>query len=47
MSEIFDRLMADMKAAMKEHDMVAVNAIRGAPVTRGAADGRIRLDSGK
>ncbi len=29
MSEIYDRLMADMKAAMKEHDMVAVNAIRG------------------
>jgi uncharacterized protein YqeY len=29
MSEIFDRLMADMKTAMKEHDMVAVNAIRG------------------
>ena len=29
MSEIYDRLMADMKTAMKEHDMVAVNAIRG------------------
>ena len=29
MSEMYDRLMADMKAAMKEHDMVAVNAIRG------------------
>lgn len=29
MSEIYDRLMADMKAAMKEHDTVAVNAIRG------------------
>ena len=28
-SEMYDRLMADMKAAMKEHDMVAVNAIRG------------------
>ena len=29
MSEVYDRLMADMKTAMKEHDMVAVNAIRG------------------
>ncbi len=29
MSEIYDKLMADMKTAMKEHDMVAVNAIRG------------------
>ena len=29
MSEMYDRLMADMKTAMKEHDMVAVNAIRG------------------
>ena len=29
MAEIYDRLMADMKAAMKEHDMVSVNAIRG------------------
>ena len=29
MSEMYDRLMADMKAAMKEHDMMAVNAIRG------------------
>ena len=29
MAELYDRLMADMKSAMKEHDMVAVNAIRG------------------
>ena len=29
MSELYDRLMADMKTAMKGHDMVAVNAIRG------------------
>ena len=29
MSEIYDKLMTDMKTAMKEHDMVAVNAIRG------------------
>ena len=29
MSEMYDRLMADMKTAMKEHDMMAVNAIRG------------------
>ena len=28
MSELYDRLMADMKTAMKGHDMVAVNAIR-------------------
>lgn len=29
MSEMYDRLMADMKSAMKAHDMMAVNAIRG------------------
>ncbi len=29
MSEMYDRLMADMKSAMKEHNMTAVNAIRG------------------
>ncbi len=29
MSEMYDRLMADMKSAMKDHDMVTVNAIRG------------------
>ncbi len=29
MSEMYDKLMADMKSAMKDHDMVAVNAIRG------------------
>ena len=29
MSEMYERLMADMKSAMKEHDMVTVNAIRG------------------
>ena len=29
MAELYDRLMADMKSAMKEHDMVSVNAIRG------------------
>ncbi len=29
MSEMYDKLMADMKAAMKAHDMVTVNAIRG------------------
>ena len=28
-SEMYDRLMADMKSAMKAHDMKAVNAIRG------------------
>ena len=27
--EMFDKLMDDLKAAMKAHDMVAVNAIRG------------------
>ncbi|MCR5751550.1 MAG: GatB/YqeY domain-containing protein [Kiritimatiellae bacterium] len=26
---MYDRLMADMKSAMKDHDMVTVNAIRG------------------
>ncbi len=29
MSEMYDRLMTDMKSAMKDHDMVTVNAIRG------------------
>ena len=28
-SALYDRLMADMKAAMKAHDTTAVNAIRG------------------
>ena len=28
-SEMYDKLMADMKSAMKAHDMKAVNAIRG------------------
>ena len=28
-SALFDRLMEDMKASMKAHDMAAVNAIRG------------------
>jgi len=28
-SALYDRLMADMKTAMKAHDMKAVNAIRG------------------
>ncbi|MBQ6136332.1 MAG: GatB/YqeY domain-containing protein [Kiritimatiellae bacterium] len=27
--EIYDKLMADMKSAMKAHDMCAVNSIRG------------------
>ena len=27
--EVYDKLMADMKAAMKAHDMGAVNSIRG------------------
>ena len=40
MSEMYDRLMADMKTAMKEHDMMAVNAIRGVFV-RYAASGHV------
>ena len=28
-SALYDKLMEDMKAAMKAHDMTAVNAIRG------------------
>ena len=28
-SALYDKLMADMKTAMKAHDMKAVNAIRG------------------
>ena len=29
MCEMYDKLMADMKSAMKAKDMMAVNAIRG------------------
>ena len=28
-SELYDKLMADMKSAMKAHDMASLNAIRG------------------
>ncbi len=29
MSEMYDKLMADMKSAMKAHDTVSLNAVRG------------------
>ena len=39
MSEIYDRLMVDMKAAMKVHDMVAVNAMCAGRAARHAQSG--------